>query len=229
VLFCSFNVLTHHSRGLLAQPLNSNVRHQEKVLKRLLQVLSGIFGAVILGAIGSGVWEKILSPALSWLSTSTAAFLSSVSGAYEESIYLQATRDATDLYPMRLAMVIFVMVGLALLIGIGLRTLSGSRFELHTQKRIKKFMTIQGLSVGLSFVLIAFVSMVRIDAAARIKEASLRSIEILRPYVGEEGYAQLRSTYYSVETKHDFEQFKVRALDEAAKAKKKVPLEKLPH
>ena len=125
---------------------------------RLLQVLGGIAGAIILGAIGSGVWERLLSPALSWLSTSTAALLSSMSSAYEESIYVRAARDATDLYPMRLGMLILVLVGLALLVGIGLRAFSGTQLELRTQKRLSRFMTIQGLSMGLALYLIAFVS-----------------------------------------------------------------------
>ena len=198
-------------------------------MKRLLQVLGGIAGAIILGAIGSGVWEKLLSPALSWISITTATLLSTISGAYEESIYLRAARDATDLYPMRVSLMIAILVGLALVIGIAVRALSTFQLELDFQKRLGRLMSIQGLTLGLALVLMSVISMTRLDAASRIKEASLRSIEILRPYSGETVYIQLRSTYYSIETKKDFEAFKARILDEATKAKKSIPLEKLPH
>jgi uncharacterized membrane protein YjgN (DUF898 family) len=204
----------------------SNVRRQENDLQRFLKVIGSIVAAIILGAIGSGVWERVLSPALSKLSDATASVVSGISSGYEEAIYQRAARDTTDLYPMKIAMLILVLVGVALVVTIALRALAQSNVQERTQRRIHRFFGIQGLSLGLSLVLMAFISMARLDAASQIKESSLRSLEILRPYTGENTYLQLRSEYYSIESKKDFEAFKAKILEQATKAPRKVSLTK---
>ena len=194
-------------------------------MHRFLKVIGGISAAIILGAIGSGVWEKALSPALSWLSATTASGIASVSTTYADSIYQRAARDATDLYPMRLSLVAMVLLGLALVTGIFFRTLS--RFTVvdeHVRRRLNRAFNVQGLVMGLALILAAFVSMVRLDAASKIKESSLRSLEILRPYVGEPAYFRLRSDYYSIESKNDFAAFKATVLQQASRAARPVPL-----
>lgn len=194
---------------------------------RFLKILGSIAAAIILGAIGSGVWEKVLSPMLSNLSEWTVTFVGGINSGYENSIYQRAARDTTDLYTMKIAMLILVLVGTALVIAIALRTLARSQVQERTQRRVHSFISFQGLSLGLALSLVAFVSLARLGVASQVKESSLRSLEILRPYTGEQMYLQLRSDYYSIESKKDFEAFKMRVLEHASKVSRKVPIAKL--
>lgn len=194
---------------------------------RFLKVLGSILAAVILGAIGSGVWEKMLSPALSRLLDGTSALIASLSSSYEDSIYQRAARDTTDLYSIKIACLIILSIGIALVISIALRALARTTMQERTQTRIKFMLGAQGLSGGLALVVVAFISMAKVDTASRIKESSLRSLEILRPALGEANYVQMRSQYYSIENKGDFDAFRRQLLEAANKSSKKVPLQTL--
>jgi len=124
---------------------------------------------------------------------------------------------------------IFLIAGLTLVIYSVMRALSLPSLNERLRQRLRLFMDLQGLSGGLTLVVIAFISMAKVDTASRIKEASLRSLEILRPTLGESRYLELRSDYYSIESKQDFQSFKVKALAAAEKASRKVPLHLLEH
>jgi hypothetical protein len=198
-------------------------------LQRLLKILGSIAAAIVLGAIGSGVWEKLLSPALSRLSDATATLISGISSTYEESIYQRAARDTTDLYPMKIAMLILFLLGIVLIVTIAYRTLSRATLQERTQRRLNFMFSIHGLSMGLALVVLAFISMARLDTASRIKEGSLRSLEILRPKIGETVYFELRSDYYSIESKADFDAFKNVVFGHASRSAKKIPLAQPPN
>ena len=194
-------------------------------MPRILKVIGSILAAIILGAIGSGVWEKLLSPAISRLSEFIASTISGISTSYETSIYQRAARDTTDLYSLKIAFLIVLFAGLTLVIFLTTRALSRSLPHARLRSRLRFFLGVQGLSGGLALVVLAFISMSKVDAASRIKEASLRSLEILRPSLGETAYYELRSDYYSIESKRDFLSFKAKALAVASKVSRKVPLQ----
>jgi hypothetical protein len=198
-------------------------------LSRILKVLGSIFAAIVLGAIGSGVWEKLLSPAISRLSDATAALISSMSSNYEDSIYQRAARDTTDLYSIKIAFLIILAIGLTLVISIALRVLARASIHQRIQRMLNLLLGAQGLMGGLALVVLAFISMAKVDTASRIKESSLRSLEILRPQMGDSEYFQMRSQYYSIEDKRDFEAFKTLVLEKARKASRKVPIQHLEH
>jgi len=54
--------------------------------------LAGIIGTILLGAIGSGVWDWVLSDFFSWLGSSAIALASSVSQTYLDSLYSDVWR-----------------------------------------------------------------------------------------------------------------------------------------
>lgn len=196
-------------------------------MARILKVVGSIFGAIILGAIGSGVWEKLMSPAISIFSDAIVGAISTVSTSYEDSIYQRAARDTTDLYSIKIAFLIFLVIGFALFISLGIRALSRLSVYERLRHRVEFVLSIQGLSFGLALVVLGMISMAKIDAAARVKEASLRSLEILRPVLGESNYFELRSDYYSIESKRDFDSFKSKVLAAASDTSRKVPLRQL--
>jgi hypothetical protein len=196
-------------------------------LNRVLKVIGSIFFTIVVGAIGSGVWEKLLSPAISRLSGATVSAIASISTSYEDSIYQRAARDTTDLYPLKITFLILLIVGLTLAISFTNGALSRSSLHERLQSRVRLLFGVQGLSGGLALVVVAFIFMAKIDAASRVREASLRSLEILRPALGEAKYFEMKSDYYSIETKRDFQAFKSKALAVAVKTSRKVPLQQI--
>ena len=191
---------------------------------RLLKIVGSLAAAIILGAIGSGVWEKILSPAISWLSSATAEFISTFSSSYENSIFQRAARDMTDLYPVKIVFLILFIIGFSLVTSMLLQLLAKYSFQERTQRRLKFLLGANGLFLGIAIVVMSFISIAKVDAAQKIKEKSFRSLEILRPYIGEQEYLVLRSTYYSIDNKSDFDVFRSLVRTHAGKINKKVPL-----
>ena len=59
-------------------------------MNNFFKLIIGGIATIILGAIGSGVWEKLLSPLLSSIGGSISSFLSSVSTSYSDSLYSRA-------------------------------------------------------------------------------------------------------------------------------------------
>lgn len=60
-------------------------------INKILKIIGGVLLTILIGAIGSGVWEKLLSPFLLYLSGSVTEFLSSISQSYENGIYSNAS------------------------------------------------------------------------------------------------------------------------------------------
>jgi hypothetical protein len=68
---------------------------------RLLKVLGGISAAIILGAIGSGVWARILSPFIDWVYIHIINIINTVYTGNKDSIYLAATQGFNDRYSIK--------------------------------------------------------------------------------------------------------------------------------
>ena len=60
-------------------------------IEKILKILFGIVSTIILGAIGSGVWERLLSPALGEFGNFLTTTISSISERYSNSIYTDAS------------------------------------------------------------------------------------------------------------------------------------------
>jgi hypothetical protein len=61
--------------------------------------------------------------------------------------------------------------------------------------------------LAFSFYIFSFITVNKHDAVNSITTYSIRSIEILRPYTGEEEYRKLISEFYQIKTEEDFQKF----------------------
>lgn len=69
------------------------------------RVFAGVASTLFLGAIGSGVWEVLFRPGLSWI----GGQLSSISNRFESQIYLTAALDPQPLPGLLLLLVLCVI------------------------------------------------------------------------------------------------------------------------
>ncbi|QKQ25157.1 hypothetical protein [Candidatus Reidiella endopervernicosa] len=84
--------------------------------KTILKVIVGIIVTIVLGAIGSGVWERILSPALDWIYRFSVGLISKVSIDYKNNIYEAAEMGFHEDFSFRLFLITTLLLSLALLL-----------------------------------------------------------------------------------------------------------------
>ncbi|MCC9162581.1 hypothetical protein LNA76_04505 [Alcaligenes sp. MMA] len=192
-------------------------------ITKLLKIISGIAATILLGAIGSGVWEKLLAPGLNWLATHTAQYISSISSRYRDDIYASAAAGFNEDYSFRSFLIICLLITLTALIGaywynermsgITKRVLGASKGWLHWT----------ALAAAFTFALSTFLSVSRHEAVKRTTSYSIRSMEIVRPHIGEQAFHSLVSQYYQIRIAKDFEEFNNKLVQAAEEAKVRLP------
>lgn len=184
-------------------------------------------GALILGALGSGLWEKVLSPLLSFASSAIVETVSRFSKSYQDSIYALAAKGSTssDALIAGLIIMTFLFMGVIILITPSIRR--GFGIILSIAEKPGKVRLVVNIHTFLCFAIVftAMLGISKLEVATGIERKTLRSVEILRPMIGEKDYIQFRSEFYSMSTKDDYLHLKVQ-LDEKAKLyKARIPLD----
>ena len=183
--------------------------------KTIPKILLGFVATVLVGAVGSAVWERVLSPLLNWLYRGSIDAISSVSLTYKNGIYKSAAMGFHETYSFRTFALIGLLVALVALV-LCYRGESGRRFTagLFASHRGK----IEGIALitCLAFTGMVLFSIGRHETVNRTVTYSIRSIDILRPYVDEKEYQTLLSQYYRIRTASAFYTFN-QALVERAK------------
>ncbi|MFA5906619.1 MAG: hypothetical protein WC836_22005 [Desulfobacula sp.] len=82
----------------------------------IFKIIAGVVATVILGAVGSGVWERLLAPGLDWLFRVIVAAISWVSLNYKNGIYHAAALGFHETYSFRAFALIGVVFALLCLL-----------------------------------------------------------------------------------------------------------------
>lgn len=188
-------------------------------LENWRKVTLGVLATIFLGALGSGFWEKILSPLLEFTSEKISSWISSVSESYSSSIYSDAANLTGSISVDRLGGSLLFLFGLAWLV-YSIQTKSENPVVASIVRGLKfYFEGWVGTILGGSFLIISTFSIVRVDAIDRVRNQSLKQMEIIRPYSGEIDYLLLRSEFLRVHDKKTYDEFqkKIGALAEKHK------------
>lgn len=180
--------------------------------------LRNVIGALVIGVLGSALWEKVVSPGFTSASAATVNFFSGISDSYQDSIYQRAARDVPDLYAVKIAFLILFMAGAVLLVPHCSRWLDALNLGDAIKARLRGALRMNAVSMGIALLVMSFFAISKVNAAAEIKEVSLRSMEMARSKIGETEYIRLRSLFYSINNKADFLAFKVSLVKEAQKS-----------
>jgi hypothetical protein len=70
------------------------------IRSRIVKIALGGLAAILLGAVGSGVWERLLSPALHALSDASFRALGAVSSSFKDAIYAEAAKGFHEVPPL---------------------------------------------------------------------------------------------------------------------------------
>jgi hypothetical protein len=174
-------------------------------MNKIIKLFFGALATILLGAIGSGFWEKLLSPLLGYLSKLITSTLSSLSTSYSDSIYAKASNVTSTNDGAVIIFLFFISLGLFIY---ALNSKKENTFIriLHRSAN----MNFQGwfgiINTGAFFIFAIFLLSTE-AAIQQIRMYSVKQMEIVRPYIVEDKYLQLRSEYLRIKTKTDFDKF----------------------
>ena len=172
-------------------------------VSKVLNWIKWFIGALIVGGLGNGVWEKFLSPFISFTSDLIIKNLIELSTKFSDKIYSNAADSVMSNYNSESS-----AIGIILL----LLTIAALIFSIFWRNKTEKYKLDAFDYKFFTFTFIAFFAMVSITYASdryiqRINLFSNKNLEIVRPYIGEFKYFQLRSNYLRITTKKEFDSY----------------------
>ena len=81
---------------------------------------------------------------------------------------------------------------------------------------------------GLAALVTMLFSISKLTVASQVESRTLRSLEILRPLIGEVSYIQSRADFYSMSSKRDFVALKARLDEQAQHYRISIPIDDHP-
>ncbi|HAW53378.1 MAG TPA: hypothetical protein DCX54_13795 [Flavobacteriales bacterium] len=173
----------------------------------ILKIIGAGLATIILGAIGSGVWEKLLSPGIKNLSELTTSTLSFLSQTYSDSIYMRAAYIETYSQVDQGAIMLFLMASVWLFVFALSSKTDNSLLSMLHRAITDQFKGWYGILFS-SFLIILLLFLMATDTTVNeIKKYSVMNMEIVRPYIGKSEYLMLRSKYLRIKNKSDFNSF----------------------
>jgi integral membrane sensor domain MASE1 len=175
-------------------------------IRKYIKITVGVIGTIVLGAIGSGLWERVVGPFLDWSAKISVGAISWIITSYKDSIYLNAAKGFHEAHS--LALYVLVLSLLPIFYLMLLRRHPAKKAD-KEQDSIRDFVRSKKgywFIYALTFIVIAQVlfSALRLRHVNETITYSLASFEIIRPYVGEDKYLLYRSRYFSMRSANDF-------------------------
>lgn len=201
----------------------NNKSKPEAGTPRARRIIVTVVTTLVLGAIGSGVWEVLFRPGLSWV----GKVLSEVSSRFENDIYSSAALDPQPLPGLILLLLIctiplcvaayFVMEGFVRkpLVGAFRRSLNSElanaaedQTEAILDRRLRR-VSVMGALVMVVFFGISFVGFTLQNEATKVWRISQANLEVCAGYAADLEIKRLRALFRSMNTRADFDQFKI--------------------
>lgn len=176
-------------------------------IKKFVKIILGVMLTILLGAIGSGVWERLLSPTLSKISNLITSSVASISDRYSDSIY----STASYLVSFDQSRTVHLLLFLFIFFGLFAYAIYSKKDNKILSLINKAMMTYcrgwSGIIFSGAFLIVIFFLIATDSTTREIRYYSTKNMEIVRPYIGEKQYLMLRSNYLSMNNKDDFKKF----------------------
>lgn len=197
-----------------------NIGRKNRSKKTLLSYWWAPIGTVILGAIGSGVWDVLAKPGLSSLGRLFLSILSFGSTRVRDYAYENA---ALDPYPMPAVLLSGALAGAMLVIGTlfvmltlaALRTKndevkSGHDTNEANSSRISKQISVRrrvlvAVTIMLSLIIVELYVSLAISVAVSLKRTFESNILICSPLLSTPEEKRFRAQFAAIRTKTDYE------------------------
>ena len=175
--------------------------------KRLLS----IFGVIILGALGSGLWESVISPFISWLSKKAFYFSKLISSNFTDSVYQSVSNGFYKSPSLQIDnfLSIVLIIVFAYLIKLYV--------NLQKPPKLKKrwaFIFWTSIFIGLTS---SVFSILKTTFITETTAKTLSNIEIISPAIEEKEYRKLKSEFHSMTSEKDYLELQKKIIEIAEK------------
>jgi len=178
--------------------------------KKILICIGSAITAIILGAIGSGLWERCFSRLYDGGINAIISIMSFLSSSYRNGIYIEAAKGFHEYSSLYLHTMVLSLVPLMYLMILWRhpykkKAAPDSRMRVFIRSRrgyyLLSFLT---FTVFVSF----FFSLTRVTYVNSVVTTSRQSISILAPKISDMETKELWALFYSMKSSDDFNVFK---------------------
>ena len=184
----------------------------ESSLRRPIKAVAFILGSMIVGALGSGLWERAGSPMLDWTIEATVSLIDIAFTSYRDSIYRDAALGFYEGPSSTLLQLVYIAPVYGFLIYL-FTMLTGSPSPDDPGKvRISKlhFWTLNFFAaVALFMMMIAGIRQTYVNGVATFAE---KTLDRIAPFIDEQQEEELLSEFRGVTSKAEYKEFRSRLL-----------------
>jgi hypothetical protein len=193
---------------------------------RISKTLIFVLVTVLLGAIGSGIWEKLLRRVCDSSMALVINCMSWVVGTYKDSLYDSAAdgfHEGSALFIHSILLTIFPMAYMWILMGHPWisKSLDGKSKFGEFIRSSRGFYLIAALTIAI--MASSVLAQIRVSYTNRIITYSMRSLNILVPHLADQECKQLAGSYYMIKSRADFIAFQNRLITAAKGAGVQLP------
>jgi len=179
---------------------------QNKFLKFLLYFL----GAVLISALGGGLWDLALWPFLQWTNQTIIEFLIGLSTGFSNYLYRGVGGLRESFYAWKtLGFMLLILVTLPLIYYSYWRLESVAQQASEFRDKLRKIRYRMVLLMLLAIAGAALFAEGREYYTYQLRSQMANSIEIVAPYVPTQALLQLKSDFRGIKSKKDYEQLKI--------------------
>jgi len=177
-------------------------------MKKAIKIFLTLLGTLVLGALGSGLWERVFSRCFDWLVTTSVNMMSRLVANYQDSIYADVSNGFNE-YSAVFVHILILMLLPTMYFYIWVRhPLSKQTSDNHVREFIRSRRGYYTLGfVTLSLFVTFAISSFKILYTNRIVTHSLKSIDMIAPHLTELEQRRLMAEFRSIVTKKDYDTF----------------------
>ena len=179
-------------------------------MKKIIKIILGLLGTIVLGAIGSGLWERVLSQWFDMLIIGTVKIMSYLISTYQDSIYADVANgfhEGSSVFIHAIILMVPPIMYFWVWLNHPHAQTDSTKNSIVTQfVRSKKGYYSLGI-LTLSFFFAFSISSFKILYTNQIVTQSLRYLDLVAPHLSEIEYRQLVAEFRSIKTKENYETF----------------------
>lgn len=192
-----------------SQTTTTDEINKKKTLSSYLKWLGGIIGAIFLGALGSGLWEKFLSPALLWLFEKVSSLSRHISSSFMDSVYQEISNGFHEFYSVQTYTFIFIIIatGYVALLFLYIKIQKKKKEQPKTKQTSPKKLKMYKITFWVCFIVGIVLSTLNISEATYVNittTKTLSNIEIISAVIEDKEYKMLKSEFHSMMSENDF-------------------------
>lgn len=174
--------------------------------------------ALVIGILGTAIWEKILSPLCTYIYIKISSLIDKFATTFSNNTYMEISKGYHDSIAVSivyyLVMFIFVLSFAIYVTYLVVQKKTMLRYIWNedvrpTHKEIKsKLERSFFFFIPIYLFMIIFMYWIgNLTFITNCRTSSLCNLEIICPYVSDLEYKDLKSSFYSIKTKEDYESF----------------------